>query len=558
MLKTAKFLALFLFISITISYSKEPLHPADQIFTGGKIWTGDKSHPWAQSMAISGELITAVGSDSEILKLKAPNTKVVKLNDHFVSPGFNDAHMHFLVRDQIMIEESDNLETIQKKLGDFAKANPKSTCILGRGWGYAAFPDQKPDKKYLDAIVSDRPVILDERDGHMTLVNSKALELAKITRDTPNPAKGRIVHDANGEPTGELQEAAHNLVADLITMPTTEENYQTLKKLLDVASSYGLTSVQNASFQKESLPAFDKVLAEGGLKIRFYRAVTFKKDVTAEDFAYYHSLSKKYPEKLMKFGAAKGFVDGVVDAQTAVMFEPYTTGKNGIANWTQDELNATAVKYDREGFQIMLHAIGDKAISMALDTYEYVAKTNGPRDRRDRVEHIEVPRLSDLPRFKQLGVIASTQALFANPDKTTLENYSPLLGPDRASHANAFKLFDDAGAVQAFGSDWPVFSMEVLKGIYCAASRKTPEGTPPEGYFPQHRISVEAALHHFTVDAAYASFDEKVKGTLMPGKYADFVVLSENILDPPVERVLKTKVLLTVMGGKDTYRSAEF
>jgi hypothetical protein len=300
------------------------------------------------------------------------------------------------------------------------------------------------------------------------------------------------------------------------------------------------------------------VLAEGGLKIRFYRAVTLKKDVTAEDFAYYHSLSKKYPEKLMKFGAAKGFVDGVVDAQTAVMFEPYTTGKNGIANWTQEELNATAVKYDREGFQIMLHAIGDKAIAMALDTYEYVAKTNGPRDRRDRVEHIEVPRLSDLPRFKQLGVIASTQALFANPDKTTLENYSPLLGPDRASHANAFKLFDDAGAVQAFGSDWPVFSMEVLKGIYCAASRKTPEGTPPGGYFPQHRISVEAALHHFTVDAAYASFDEKVKGSLTPGKFADFVVLSENILDPPVERVLKTKVLLTVMGGKDTFRSAQF
>jgi len=558
MQKTAKLLALFLFISLTISYSKEPLQPADRIFVGGKIWTGDKAHPWAQAMAVSGELISAVGGDAEIMKLKAPNTRVVNLNDHFVSPGFNDAHMHFLVPDQVMIEESDDLKTIQKKLGDFAKANPKSTCIIGQGWGYSAFPDNKPLKKYFDSIVSDRPVILDERDGHMTLVNSKALELAKITRDTPDPEHGRIVHDENGEPTGELQESAQKLVENLIKPPTTEENYRSLKRLLDVAASYGLTSVQNATFQKDNLPAFDRVLAEGGLKIRFYRAVTLKKDVTPEDFAYFHSLSKKYPEKLMKFGAAKGFVDGVVDAQTAVMFEPYTTGKNGIANWTQEDLNATAVKYDREGFQIMLHAIGDKAIAMALDTYEYVAKINGPRDRRDRIEHIEVPRLSDLPRFKQLGVIASTQALFANPDKTTLENYSPLLGPDRASHANAFKLFDDAGAIQAFGSDWPVFSMEVLKGIYCAASRKTPEGTPPEGYFPQHRISVEAALHHFTVDAAYASFDEKVKGTLTPGKYADFVVLSENILEPPEERVLKTKVLLTVMGGKDTFRSAEF
>jgi hypothetical protein len=168
-----------------------------------------------------------------------------------------------------------------------------------------------------------------------------------------------------------------------------------------------------------------------------------------------------------------------------------------------------------------------------------------------------VPRLSDLPRFRKLGVIASTQALFANPDQTTLENYSPLLGPERASRANAFKLFDDAGAVQAFGSDWPVFSMEVLRGIYCAASRQTPDGTPEGGYFPQHRISVEVALRHFTADAAYASFDENVKGTLAPGKYADFVALSENILTPPVERVLKTRVLLTVMGGKVTYRAPD-
>jgi predicted amidohydrolase YtcJ len=248
-------------------------------------------------------------------------------------------------------------------------------------------------------------------------------------------------------------------------------------------------------------------------------------------------------------------LDGVVDAQTAAMFEPYTTGKNGIAMWKQEELNRTAAMYDQEGFQILLHAIGDKAIAMALDAYEYVQRANGIRDSRHRVEHIEVPRLSDLNRFKQLGVIASTQALFANPDQTTLLNYSPLLGPDRASHANAFKLFDDAGAVQAFGSDWPVFSMEVLKGIYCAATRQTPEGTPPEGYYPQHRITVEAAMHHFTVDSAYASFDEKVKGMLVPGKYADFVVLSENILEPPPTRILKTKVLRTVMGGNDTYIS---
>jgi len=166
---------------------------------------------------------------------------------------------------------------------------------------------------------------------------------------------------------------------------------------------------------------------------------------------------------------------------------------------------------------------------------------------------MEVPRLQDLMRFRELGVIASTQALFANPDKTTLENYAPLLGPARASHANAFKLVDDSGAVQAFGSDWPVFSMEVLKGIYCAVARKTTDGTPPEGWYPENRIAPEAALRHFTKDAAYASFDEKTKGTIAKGKYADFVVLSENILEPPAERILQTKVLMTFMNGRQTW-----
>lgn len=199
--------------------------------------------------------------------------------------------------------------------------------------------------------------------------------------------------------------------------------------------------------------------------------------------------------------------------------------------------------------------IGDKAIHMALDAYENAAKQNKGNGRRHRIEHIEVPALSDYPRFSALGVIASTQALFANPDETTLGNYAALLGPQRASHANAFKRFDDAGAIQAFGSDYPVFTMEVLRGIYCAVTRMTAEGTPKGGWYPQHRISVAAALRHFTRDAAYASFDEHVKGTLIAGKQADFVVLSENILRMSPERILKTRVLLTVMGGRETYRA---
>ena len=221
-------------------------------------------------------------------------------------------------------------------------------------------------------------------------------------------------------------------------------------------------------------------------------------------------------------------------------------------------MNKTVALYDKEGFQVLLHAIGDKAINMALNAFEHAAKTNGTRGRRHRVEHGEVPRLSDLPRFKQLGVIVSTQQLMARPDATELNNYAVLLGPERASHALAFKLYDDAGAVQAFGSDWGGFDMSPLLGIHVAVTRLTPEGTPKGGWYPENRVSVEAALRHYTRDSAYASFDEQKRGTLTPGKFADLVVLSKDILTIPPMDILKTKVLLTVMGGKDTYRDKEF
>ena len=239
------------------------------------------------------------------------------------------------------------------------------------------------------------------------------------------------------------------------------------------------------------------------------------------------------------------------------MLGPYvgSGSETGIPMWRQEALNATVVRYDRAGLQIQLHAIGDQAIRMALDAYAFANQTNPPRERRHRIEHLEVPDPADLPRFRALGVIASSQAMFAYPDATTLGNYAVLLGPERAARANAFKLVDDAGAVQAFGSDYPVFTMEVLRGINTAVNRTTREGTPAGGWYPANRISVAAALRHFTRDGAFASFDEAEKGTLEPGKLADFVVLSTNILAEPPTAIARTSVLLTVVGGRETYRA---
>ena len=538
---------------------KEPPPPrADRIFVNGRVWTGDPAKPEAIAIAVRGVRILQIGSDLEVARHSGLGTQSTDLKGKWVFPGFNDAHLHFLVLDQLDLSDVSGLGNVQRKIAEYAKAHPEKPWIVGRGWGAGAFPEGIPHRKILDPVVPDRPAFIGDRDGHTAWVNTRALELAGITKATVDPPGGIIVHDENGEPSGLLKETASALVRYLIPPPNPEERYQALKLRLGQAASYGLTSAQNASYVPEELPIYERIQNEGGLKLRFRFALPFVKDPADELLDRYDGLGLKYPGPILKFGAVKGFLDGVVDMRTAAMFEPYVGGGNGRPLWTQEDLNRTAALYDQRGFQILLHAIGDKAVDLALNAYEFVNKTNQPRDRRDRVEHVEVPRLADIARFKALGVIASTQALFANPDQTTLGNYAVVLGPERAAHANAFKLFDDAGARQAFGSDWPVFPMEPLKGIYCAATRQTPEGNPPGGWYPENRISVEAALRHFTSDAAYASFDENDKGTLSIGKLADFVVLSDNILEPPPERILKTKVLLTVVGGQDTYRDSEY
>ena len=531
---------------------------ADRIFVNGHVWTGDASKPRAEALAVRGTRLIALGTTREIQRLSGKATETVDLKGRFVFPGFNDAHLHFLVVERATLADAASVAELQRRVVDFARRHPESPWVLGRGWGYATFLGSEPHRKLLDAVLPDRPAFMTDRDGHAAWCNSRALELAEITKTTPDPPNGLIVRDANGVPTGLLKESALELVRQYVPPPNDEELHRALKTLLDRAAGAGLTSVQNASFPASEAPLFERVMSENGLKVRFSWAVPFTQSSTDDDLSRARELRVRYRGPLFKVAALKGMVDGTLDSRTAAMFEPYAGGATSPPFWAPEQLNAAVARYDREGFQVLLHAIGDKAISMALDAYESAAKANGPRDRRHRVEHAEVPRAADIPRFRSLGVIASTQPLFANPDRTTLERTAVFLGPDRAARADAFKVWDDAGVVQAFGSDWPVTPMEPLRQIYCAVARMTVEGTPPGGWHPESRISPEAALRHFTADAAFASFDEKEKGTLTSGKLADFVVVSEDILAPPAERILQAKVLLTVMGGQDTFRDRGF
>ena len=555
--------ALLIAVALLLDQGPAPAPPPETILHNAHVFTADASHPGAEAFAVRDGRILAVGASRDLLKLAGPGTRVVDLGGAFVSPGFGDSHLHFmggsLTLNAVTLDGLTGLKEIQARIAAYAKANPGAAWVTGRGWNYGAFPGNLPHRKWLDEIVPDRPAFMQGYDGHTGWANTRALELAGITRETKDPANGVIVRDAQGDATGALKEAAQGLVRRLVPKPTDEDKYRALKAGLDLAASYGLTFAHNAGFDVADLPIYERVMKEGGLKVRFYNALPFRADPDAATLAQYKELRARYAGPLFRFGAIKALDDGVVESKTAWMLEPYAGGGGtGIPNYTAEELKRGVAAFDREGFQIFIHAIGDRAIRTTLDAYENAARVNGTSGRRHRVEHIEAPQLAEIARFKPLGVIASTQALFANPDDNTLGAYASALGPERAARAMAFKAIDDAGAVQAFGSDWPVFSMEVLKGIYCAVTRETPEGAPAGGWQPQSRISAEAALRHFTADGAYAGFSEKDFGKLAPGLLADFVVLSRDITKGTPKDILTTRVLLTVMGGRETYRAKDF
>lgn len=513
-------------------------------------------------MAIAGGRVTALGDTSEVLASRGPGTRVIDLGGRLVVPGFNDAHWHLPTRRSADLAESRRVEEIQRRLVAFSGTVGPDDWVIGRGWGPSDFPDLRPHRRYLDAVLPGRAVVLTDRDGHQVLASTEALTRAGITKATANPANGRIVRDENGDATGVLQESAMSLVRDLVPPLTIDQVYAALVEELDKAASFGLTSLQIASGTNpgsREFEAYVRAFDSNALKARLRVSVPFERDVTEARLAEFTAVRDRYTDGLLTFGIAKGMLDGTVDAHTAAMLDPYTGRRDaGLPMWAAEDLERSVAAYDKAGLQVQLHAVGDKAIRMALDAFEHAGRVNGTSGRRHRVEHAEVPSIEDLPRFKALGVVASTQAMFASPDSITLTSFAPALGPARAARADAFKLFDAADAVQAFGSDYPVFTMQVMRGIHTAVTRQLPDGTPPGGWYPEHRLTVEAAVRHFTRDAAYASFAEAEKGTLSPGRVADFAVLSDDIFAIAPDRLASVTVLLTVMGGRETWRAPEW
>ncbi len=551
---------------LPLSLLTAPEPPADLILTGGKVWTADASCPVAQAVAVRDGKIVFVGTDKDAARWKGKKTQVVPLRGRLVTPGFEDAHMHVMSGarnlDRIDLTDETALPAIQERIRRFAKANPASPWVLGRGWVYGSFPGGLPTREQLDAVVPDRPAYMDCYDGHTGWANSRALVLAGITRDTKDPQNGTIVRDPKtGEPTGALKEAAGGLVKDLLPEPDPERHYALLLQALELLNRTGITAVQDAGWTSEEvaryLPLLERARAAGKLTVRVRLTFDVSPDDPATGVAEAVRLRDRTQGGAIVFGGMKGYVDGVIESHTAAMLTPYSDDPalgRGMPRWGPAVLDRAVAAADKAGLQVWLHAIGDRGIRMALDAYAGAAAQNGARDRRHRVEHVEAVDAADVPRFAALGAVASMQPLHANPDQNNEEVWERNVGPERARRGFAWRLIEQAGGRIAFGSDWPVVTPDVFRGLYCAVARKTREGTPAGGWMPQSAVSVESALRHYTIDAAWAGFGEKERGSLSVGKRADLVVLSRDILAEPPEEILRTRALFTLLDGKPVWR----
>jgi hypothetical protein len=545
-----------------------PAGPADLVLTGGRVWTAEPAGPWAEAIAVRDGRILYVGDPAGAARYRGPKTRVAELGGRLVVPGFNDSHIHLmggaLSLERVDLIEDQSVEAVQTRIRAFAASAPGSPWVLGRGWLYGSFPGGLPTRQQLDAVVPDRPAYMECYDGHSGWANSKALALSGITKDTKDPVNGAIVRDpATGEPTGALKESATALVEAKIPVPGPEERYQLLLRALQLLNSQGVTSVQDAGYTPAQLdaelPLLERALREGRLTVRIRASVQMGPGQVDGPIARAVALAKTHSGPLLQFGAVKGYVDGVIEAHTAAMLAPYADAAHGAGhpNWEPAALDAAAVAADRQGLQVYLHAIGDRGVRMALDAHEAARRANGRPDRRGRIEHIETISPADYPRFKALGVIASMQPLHANPDQNNTNVWIRNIGPERASRGFAWGNVERAGGRLVFGSDWPVVTSDVRRGLYTAVARKTKEGTPTAGWLPEQRVTLENALRHYTIDGAFASFEEKEKGSLAVGKRADLVVLSEGLFRQPPEAILKARILLTLMDGRVVYRDPE-
>ena len=544
---------------LVLSACESGVRQADLIFVSGRVYTLNDAVPWAQAVAIREGRIAAVGSDAEVTD--AWSGPIIDLAGRMLLPGFHDSHVHPVYGGIQMMQcdlaGSASVEALLGKVASCDEGLPEGEWLVGGGWNLSLFAEANPGKELLDGINPQRPMFLRGEDGHSSWANSRALTLAGIEAETPDPSHGIIERNEDGEPSGTLRESAQALVEAMVPVLTLEQRVDAAREAMRLANRLGITSMVEASASDWELNSYRALEAEGGLTARLVLSVTIGENPVGASNRDLIRPEDRGTGKRIRLDAAKIFVDGVLEGETAALLEPYIGrgGASGMLLQAPEALNETVAELDARDVQVHFHAIGDRAVRAALDAVEHARRENGAGGNRHHISHLQLIDAADHPRFAELGVTANFQALWAYPDAYITDVNLPAVGPERVQRMYPLGSMHRAGARIAGGSDWSVSSLNPLQAIETAVTRQDVTGEVEGVLNPAERVSLETMLAAYTRNGAYVMHHDDAVGTIEPGKLADLTVLERDLFETPVREIGEVNVLMTLLEGAVVYDS---